>query len=99
MDTKSGNKFPAGTVAFEPLSKRGIAYIAIKGSLHATDCSVFGLDEEYVKGLGKKYSPVINGFTICANVLQGINSLSRLGYRIVSTTGESEITWTMQKDY
>ncbi|CAG9784424.1 unnamed protein product [Diatraea saccharalis] len=97
METKSP-KSPEGVAVFDRFTKKGIIYIAIKGSLHATDCSVFGLQEEVVKNLAKKYEPVINGFSISANVLNAINSLSQLGYKIVSSTGESEITWTMQKD-
>jgi hypothetical protein len=98
MDTKTP-KFAPTSVVFDPLPEKETVYIAIKGSLHATDCSVFGLEEENVKKLAKKYEVVINGFSIGENVLHAINSLSRLGYRIVSTTGESEITWTMQKEH
>lgn len=99
MDTKGSPKFPANTSTTIPLMKKeGVAYIAIKGSLHATDCSVFGLDEEEVKGLSKKYEVGLNGFSIKDNVVHILNSFSKLGYRVVSSTGESEITWTMQKE-
>jgi hypothetical protein len=42
-------------------------YVAVKGSLHASDCSVFGLIPEEVQALSKKYPSsieVINGMTI-----------------------------------
>lgn len=100
MDTKGSPKIPVSTVATPPLMKKeGVAYIAIKGSLHATDCSIFGLDEEEIKGLTKKYEVGLNGFTIKDNAVHIINSISKFGYRIISSTGESEITWTMQKEF
>lgn len=98
MDTKGSPKFPVSTLAATPLKEENM-YVAIKGSLHARDCSVFGLNEEEIKELAYKYDPAINGFSIRENVLQVINSFAKLGYRIVSSTGESEITWTMQKQF
>ncbi|XP_026324021.1 ankyrin repeat domain-containing protein 39-like isoform X3 [Hyposmocoma kahamanoa] len=50
--------------------------------------------------MSKKYPisgvDVVNGVTIKTNVLNAINSLSQLGYKITSSTGETEITWTLQ---
>jgi hypothetical protein len=41
-------------------------YIAVKGSLHAGDCTVFGLIPAEVQALSKRYSSgqVINGITV-----------------------------------
>ncbi|XP_028043184.1 uncharacterized protein LOC114252759 [Bombyx mandarina] len=84
-----------------PITEDGVVYIAIKGSLHANDSSVFGLGEEEIKALTKKYpgsGVVVNGVSIKANVLDAINSLAQLGYKVVTTTGDTEITWTMQRE-
>lgn len=98
MDTKGSPKFPVSTLASTPIQER-IVYVAIKGSLHASDCSVFGLDEQDIKEITKKYEPVINGFSVRENVLQVLNSCTKSGFRVISSTGESEITWTMQKEF
>ncbi|XP_063838741.1 uncharacterized protein LOC135087846 [Ostrinia nubilalis] len=98
MDTKGSPKILASSLSNPLLKKEGVVYIAIKGSLHATDCSVFGAQEEEVRVLAKKYDVGLNGFSIRDNVVEVINLFSKLGYRIISSTGESEITWTMQKE-
>lgn len=75
-------------------------YIAVKGSLHAFDCAVFGLKDEEVKALESKYvrTIIVNGVAFKTNVMNVVNSLVQLGYKIVSSTGETEITWTMQRE-
>lgn len=104
MDTKGSQNPSATNLAIVPIVEDGIVYIAIKGSLHANDCSVFGLGQEEIKALSKKYpgttndGGVVNGVTIKTNVLGAINSLSQLGYKIISSTGETEITWTLQRE-
>lgn len=76
-------------------------YVAIKGSLHADDCSAFGLNDVEIKALESKFPcPVkINntGHTFRVNALDAINAMGQLGYKLVSSTGENEITWTMQR--
>lgn len=78
------------------------AYVAVKGSLHADDCAVFGLNEAEEKALVKKFAgfqkSVINGILVKASPVQVVNALGQLGYRVVATTGEAEIVWTMQRD-
>ncbi|XP_072936579.1 uncharacterized protein [Epargyreus clarus] len=95
MDTKS-------TAALTPLTEDSFVYIAIKGSLYANDCSVFGLGNEEVKALVKKYpgsgTNVVNGITVKTHVMQAVNSLALLGYKVISSTGEAEITWTLQRE-
>ncbi|CAH1955828.1 unnamed protein product [Acanthoscelides obtectus] len=77
-------------------------YVAVKASLYASDSSVFGLDEAETKALVKKFSnyqkPVINGILLKAAPMEVVNALSQLGYRVVATTGEAEIVWTMQRE-
>ncbi|XP_059060458.1 uncharacterized protein LOC131853555 [Achroia grisella] len=102
MDTKGGQNISASNLASKALlEENSVVYIAIKGSLHAHDCSAFGLGLEEIKALTKKYpgsGVVVNGVAIKTNVLDALNSLSQLGYRIISSTGETEITWTMQRE-
>ncbi|CAG4944839.1 uncharacterized protein LOC123705893 [Colias croceus] len=101
METKGSQNVSGTNLANIPMSEDGVVYIAVKGSLHANDCSVFGLGQEEIKALTKKYpgsGDVVNGVTMKTNVLQLINSLSQLGYKIVASTGEAEITWTLGRD-
>lgn len=102
MDKGSQNIL-VSNLANSILQQDDCIYIAIKGSLHANDCSVFGLGQEEIKAIVKKFpgsgSNVVNGLTIKSNVLQAINALSQLGYKVVSTTGEAEITWTLKRDF
>jgi hypothetical protein len=47
-------------------------YIAVKGSLHASDCSVFGLIPAEVQALSKRYPSlieVINGLSIKGKIV------------------------------
>lgn len=84
------------------MSSGNHAYVAVKASLHATDSAVFGLNEEEIKALMKKFSnnrlEVINGILLKAPPIDVINALGQLGYRVVATTGEAEVVWTMQRD-
>lgn len=101
MDLKGSQNLQTSNLANLPLSEEGVVYIAVKGSLHANDCSVFGLGDEEVRALSKKFpgtGVVVNGVAIKANVLEAMNSLAQLGYKIISSTGETEITWTLQRD-
>ncbi|XP_075992291.1 uncharacterized protein LOC142987427 [Anticarsia gemmatalis] len=102
MDTKGSQNLSPSNLATVPLTEEdGVVYIAIKGSVHANDCSVFGLGEEEIRALTKKYpgsGVVVNGVSIKTNVLGAINSLAQLGYKVIASTGETEITWTLQRD-
>lgn len=77
-------------------------YVAVKASLHASDSAVFGLNEDETVALVKKFESykkeVINGVLLKATPMQVINALGELGYRVVGTTGETEVVWTMQRD-
>lgn len=101
MDTKGSQNLSPTNLATIPLTEEdGVVYIAIKGSLHASDCSVFGLGNEEIRALSKKFpgsGNVVNGVSIKSNVLSALNSLGQLGYKIISSTGETEITWTLQR--
>lgn len=77
-------------------------YVAVKGSLHSMDSSVFGLSKEEVTALSKRFSnsstAIVNGVNIKGPPIEVINSLSQLGYKVVCSTGETEVVWTMQRE-
>ncbi|XP_023943016.1 uncharacterized protein LOC112049388 [Bicyclus anynana] len=101
METKGSKTVSASSLTTIPIAD-SVVYVAIKGSLHAQDCSAFGLGQEEIKALVQKFagsgSNVVNGITIKTNVLHAINALGQLGYKVVSSTGEAEITWTLQRE-
>lgn len=77
-------------------------YVAVKASLHAYDTAVFGLNEDEVKALMKRFAPsntdIVNGVLIKAPPMRVINTLSLLGYKVVCACGEIEVTWTLQRE-
>lgn len=89
-------------MAKELLNNSGLfAYVAIKASLHSESCAVFGLNDVEISALSKRYkseNEVINGTLFRAPPMTLVNALSLLGYKVVATTGEAEIVWTMQRD-
>ncbi|KAK9694630.1 hypothetical protein QE152_g33402 [Popillia japonica] len=78
------------------------AYVAVKASLHASDSSVFGLSEVETNALAKRFNnyrhDIVNGVLIKGHPINVVNALGELGYRVVGTTGEAEVVWTMQRD-
>lgn len=84
------------------MSSGNHAYVAVKASIHAADSAVFGLNEEEIKALLKKFSnkhqEVINGILLNVTPMEVVNALGQLGYKVVATTGEAEIVWTMQRE-
>ncbi|KAK9510763.1 hypothetical protein O3M35_005481 [Rhynocoris fuscipes] len=77
-------------------------YVAVKGSLHASDSCVFGLSNEELAAISKRFGnvkkEVINGILIKANPLEVINCLSELGYRVACSSGEAEMVWTLRRE-
>lgn len=102
MDTKGDTTPTRKSLTGVPLPVEEIVYVAVKGSLHANDCSTFGLGAEEIKAISQKFpgsgAKVVNGVTIKVNVLEALNALSQLGYRVITSTGEAEITWTLQRE-
>lgn len=84
------------------MSSGTYAYVAVKASVHASDSSVFGLNDDEIKALVKRFSDyrkeIINGVLLKASPLDVVNALGQLGYRVIATTGEAEVIWTMQRD-
>lgn len=80
-------------------------YAVVRGSLHAKDCSVFGLTVDENSALLERYQGncdqrmlLSNGIHIEAHVVKIINGLAELGYRVVASCGENETSWTLQRE-
>lgn len=77
-------------------------YVSIKGSLHDRSCAVFGLNNDEIVALSKRFengtTQTVNGVMINTPPMPLINTLSQLGYKVICSTGEAEIVWTMQRE-
>lgn len=76
-------------------------YVVVKGSLHASDSQVFGLEEAEVAALKKRCAvqdSVLNGQLVKEPPVTIINHLSELGYRVLCCSGEAECTWTLARE-
>lgn len=94
---------PLPTVIPVPIIDHDIYhYIAIKGSLHSKDSSIFGLNKNEILALTNRYSnsstEILNGILIKTPPIDIINALAELGYKVITSTGETEIIWTMQRE-
>ncbi|XP_071052570.1 uncharacterized protein [Onthophagus taurus] len=78
------------------------AYVVVKASLQSTNSLVFGLSKVETDALVKKFDnfkeEVMNGCLIRGSPIQVVNALAELGYRVVGTTGDAEVVFTMQRD-
>lgn len=77
-------------------------YVFVKGSLYSPDSAVFGLESQEIQALAKKFdSPckqIENGIMFKRAVCDVINALAQLGYRVISTCGETETMFTLQRE-
>lgn len=77
-------------------------YIFIKGSLYSPDSAVFGLEATEIQALSNKFSgnakQIENGVMFKKPAYEVINALAQLGYRVVSTSGDTETLFTMQRE-
>lgn len=77
-------------------------YIFVKGSLYSPDAAVFGLEQNEIQAIAKKFnSPckeIENGIMFKKSVVEVINALAQLGYRVISTCGEAESMFTLQRE-
>lgn len=96
---------PAAAIVTVPViqQQEGIySYISIRGVPSGDDCSVFGLSLEESLALQKRFTfssiEIMHGNMIKSNVFQVMNSVSKLGYKVVCSSGEKEIVWTMQRE-
>lgn len=92
---------PASTASLLESSGTHV-YVAVKASIYAEDSAVFGLNEVEKNAIVKRFQnyqkPITNGVLIKGPPLTVVNALGELGYRVVASTGETEIVWTMQRD-
>lgn len=101
--TTTSIQAPVVTVPIPILQNEGIyAYVAVKGSLHDFTCTVFGLNDTEKLALQKRYSygvkPVVNGLIMPTPPMDMLNTLAQLSYKVVSSCGEAEICWTLQRE-
>lgn len=77
-------------------------YIAVKGSLHDNSCTVFGLNQEEVQAINRRFDnsvkAVVNGVMVSTSPLNMLNALAQLSYKVISSCGEAEISWTLQRE-
>jgi hypothetical protein len=76
-------------------------YVFVKGSLYASDTHVFGLEMREIQALAAKFNTpnkVENGVMFKNPVHEVINCLAQLGYRVVSSCGEGEQIFTLQRE-
>lgn len=77
-------------------------YIFVKGSLYSPDSAVFGLEAAEIQALSKRFnSPckeIENGIMLKRSVCDVINALAQLGYKVISTCGDAETMFTMQRE-
>lgn len=77
-------------------------YIFIKGSLYSPEVTVFGLESQELQALSNKFqSPckmIENGVMFKKSACEVINALAQLGYKVISTCGETETLFTMQRE-
>lgn len=77
-------------------------YVFVKGSPYSPDSAVFGLEIQEIQALATKFnSPcktVENGIMFKKSVCEVINALAQLGYKVVSTCGETETLFTLQRE-
>lgn len=89
------------TISLKGLDDGVYVYIAVNASLHANDCTVFGLSPSETRALTSKFSTsgseIMNGVLLKGHAIAVINALSEIGYKVISTSGETLMTWTLQR--
>ncbi|XP_017043802.1 uncharacterized protein LOC108089865 [Drosophila ficusphila] len=83
-------------------SEGNFAYITVKGSLHDTTCTIFGLNQAEIQALFKRFESgvkaCVNGIMVAVPPMVMLNTLAQLSYKVVCSCGEAEICWTMQRE-
>lgn len=97
----AGNVVAIPVPVVQPLENTYV-YAFVKGSLYANFTSLFGLAPEEITALSKRYggatTGIDNGIMIKSSPAELINALAELGYKVICSTGEAEVTWTMQRE-
>lgn len=77
-------------------------YVFVRGSLYSSESAVFGLENLEILALTTKFgSPpkeIENGIMYKKPVNAVINSLAQLGYRVISSCGETEHLFTLGRE-
>lgn len=77
-------------------------YAFVRGSLYASYTAVFGASEAENEALKKRFNytaaGIENGIEIKTAPSKVINSLAQLGYRVVCSTGETEVVWSLERE-
>jgi hypothetical protein len=77
-------------------------YVFVRGSLYASYSAVFGASETENEALKKRFqftpAGIENGIELKTPPSKVINALASLGYRVVASTGETEVVWSMERE-
>ncbi|XP_018301672.1 uncharacterized protein [Mycetomoellerius zeteki] len=104
MATTTNSKKQDTTAGDEDDNDVDFYYVGVKASPFAADSTVFGLTPKEVSALRCRFelSPgsvnVVNGIRLKGTPFSVINALAELGYRVICSTGEAEVLWTLQRD-
>ncbi|XP_017482198.1 PREDICTED: uncharacterized protein LOC108371201 [Rhagoletis zephyria] len=83
-------------------NEENYTYVTVKGSLHDRSCAVFGLNDTEIQALSKRFGNglkgAVNGVMVTITPMDMVNTLAQLGYKVVCSCGEAEISWTMQRE-
>jgi hypothetical protein len=78
------------------------AYVFVRGSLYANYSAVFGASEAENEALKKRFhftpAGIENGIELKTPPSKVINALAQLGYRVVCSTGETEVVWSLERE-
>lgn len=77
-------------------------YVFVRGSLYSSESAVFGLEITEISALSTKFGSnpkeIENGVMFKKPVNTVINSLAQLGYRVISSCGETEHLFTLGRE-
>ncbi|CAL7951423.1 unnamed protein product [Xylocopa violacea] len=77
-------------------------YVGVKASPYSSTSVVFGLNSDEAWALFKRFPDhgpsVKNGFTINGPPFSIINALAETGYRVICSSGDTDVLWTLQRE-
>ncbi|XP_043510253.1 uncharacterized protein LOC122528804 isoform X5 [Frieseomelitta varia] len=98
--SQSGNTFVGKSASI--INDESYYYIGLKGSPFGAVSFVVGLNSDEILALSERFpkseAKVSNGIMITGPPLSVINALAELGYRVIGTTGDIEIFWTLRRE-
>jgi len=79
-------------------------YIAIKGSLFATETYIFGINEAHFQAEAQRLGvadltvqPCVNGVILNREPMYVVNLVARFGYDVIAASGGQECMWTLRR--